>query len=31
MRIIQQVVQSTKITGDEIDWDLDPLSEYFAT
>ncbi len=31
MRIIQQVVRSTKITGDEIKWDMDPLSEHFAT
>jgi transposase-like protein len=31
MRIVQQVVRSTKITGDKIKWDLDPLSEYFAT
>ena len=31
MRIIQQVVQSTKITNSNIIWDMDPISEYFAT
>jgi hypothetical protein len=31
MRIVQQVVRSTKIVTDEIKWDLDPLSEHFAT
>jgi len=31
MRIVQQVVQSTKITYSEIPWDIDPISEYFAT
>ncbi len=31
MRIIQQIVQSNKITGSEIKWDMDPLSEHFAT
>ncbi len=31
MRIVQQVVKSTKITNSEIKWDLDPISEFFAT
>jgi hypothetical protein len=31
MRIVQQVVNSAKITYSQIKWDLDPLSEYFAT
>ncbi len=31
MRIVQQVVRSTKIVAGEIRWDLDPLSEHFAT
>jgi len=31
MRIVQQVVRSTKITYPEIKWDMDPLSEYFVT
>ena len=31
MRIVQQVVRSTKIIGSEIKWDMDPLSEHFAT
>jgi hypothetical protein len=31
MRIVQQVVRSTKIIAGEIKWDLDPLSEHFAT
>jgi hypothetical protein len=31
MRIVQQVVRSTKIVAGEIKWDLDPLSEHFAT
>ncbi len=31
MRIVQQVVHSTKIVAGEIKWDLDPLSEHFAT
>jgi hypothetical protein len=31
MRIVQQVVKSAKITYEQIKWDLDPLSEYFAT
>jgi len=31
MRIVQQAVNSTKITYSEIKWDLDPISEYYAT
>lgn len=31
MRLVQQVVRSTKITWQNIPWDLDPLSEFFAT
>jgi hypothetical protein len=31
MRIVQQVVRSAKITYQQIKWDVDPLSEYFAT
>jgi hypothetical protein len=31
MRIVQQVVKSAKITWSEIMWDLNPISEYFAT
>ena len=31
MRIVQQVVNSTKITNQQIKWDMDPISEYFAT
>ena len=31
MRIVQQVVMSTKITYRNIKWDIDPLSGYFAT
>lgn len=31
MRIVQQVVRSTKIVCQDIKWDLDPLSEYYAT
>ena len=31
MRIVQQVVQSRKITWPTILWDMDPLSEYFMT
>jgi hypothetical protein len=31
MRIVQQAVTSAKITWEQIKWDLDPLSEYFAT
>ena len=31
MRIVQQVAKSAKITNLEIFWDLDPISEYYAT
>ena len=31
MRIVQQAVNSVKIANQEIKWDMDPLSEYFAT
>jgi hypothetical protein len=31
MRIVQQVVKSAKVTYKEIKWDLDPISEYYAT
>jgi hypothetical protein len=31
MRIVQEVVKSVKVTYDEIKWDIDPISEYFAT
>ena len=31
MRIVQQVVKSAKVTYKEIKWDIDPISEYFAT
>jgi len=31
MRMVQQVVKSTKVTYSEIVWDIDPISEYFAT
>jgi hypothetical protein len=31
MRIVQQVTNSAKVTYDEIKWDIDPISEYFAT
>jgi len=31
MRIVQQVVRSTKIVCNDIKWDMDPLSEHFAT
>jgi hypothetical protein len=31
MRIVQQVVKSAKVTYEEIKWDIDPISEYFAT
>ena len=30
MRIVQQVVQSAKITWPSIQWDMDPISEYFV-
>jgi hypothetical protein len=31
MRIVQQAVQSAKVTYEKIKWDIDPISEYFAT
>ena len=31
MRLVQQVVQSVKVTYREIKWDIDPISEYYAT
>jgi hypothetical protein len=31
MRLVQQVVQSVKVTYREIKWDMDPISEYYAT
>ncbi len=31
MRIVQQAVISRKITYSQIKWDLDPISEYYAT
>jgi transposase-like protein len=31
MRIVQQVLQSVTITYEKIKWDVDPISEYFAT
>ena len=31
MRIVQQVVKSVEVTYGEIKWDIDPISEYFAT
>ena len=31
MRLVQQVVKSAKLTNSEIVWDLDPISEYYAT
>jgi transposase-like protein len=31
MRIVQQVVNSTKVTYSKIVWDMDPISEYFVT
>ena len=30
MRIVQQVVKSSRITWENITWDMDPISEYFA-
>lgn len=29
MRIVQQVVRSSKITWKKIQWDMDPISEHF--
>ena len=31
MRIVQQVVKSAKVNYKDIQWDIDPISEYFAT
>ena len=31
MRMVQQVVKSAKVTNSEIIWNLDPISEYYAT
>ena len=31
MRIVQHAVKSAKVTYEEIKWDIDPISEYFAT
>ena len=31
VRIVQQAVKSAKVTYSEITWDIDPISEYFAT
>jgi hypothetical protein len=31
MRIVQQAVKSAKVTYKEIKWDIDPISEYYAT
>ena len=31
MRIVQLVVQSAKVNYKDIPWDIDPISEYFAT
>ena len=31
MRLVQQVVKSAKVTSSEIKWDIDPISEYYAT
>ena len=31
MRMVQQVVNSVKVTNSEICWDLDPVSEYYVT
>ncbi len=31
MRIVQQAVISAKVTYSKITWDIDPISEYFAT
>ena len=31
MRIVQQAVNSAKITYQEIKWDMDPIFEYFST
>ena len=31
MRIVQQVVKSTKVSYKEIKWDINPISEHFVT
>ena len=31
MRLVQQAVKSAKITYSQISWDIDPISEYYAT
>jgi len=31
LRIVQQVVKSTKVTYSELKWDMDPISKHFAT
>ena len=31
MRIVQQVVKSAKVSYKQIKWDIDPISEYYAT
>jgi len=31
MRIVQQAVNSAKVTYSEFTWNIDPISEYFAT
>ena len=31
MRLVQQAVKSAKVTYDQVQWDIDPISEYFAT
>ncbi len=31
MRIVQQVMQSSRVTWKKIQWDMDPISEYFLT
>ena len=31
MRMVQQVVKSTKVTYKNIGWDIDPISEFYAT
>ena len=31
MRIVQQVVKSAKVTYKDISWNIDPISEYYAT
>jgi hypothetical protein len=31
MRIVQQAVKSAKVTYKDISWDIDPISEFYAT